>query len=590
MKNSIEAKRGHMPSATKIPAQAPLLESENTARIEDQPEIDEESPRMELQGENAVEMIHDQEEVKHEEPVESEDVPMIFTPSDFVDFQNDGISGTSPEPKAEFSYAVGKFLSIIKDIVFAHTVAFFWVKHESDELVLEGKITEGHSFASQRRFALGEDLASQIADTGQPKVLNQIPENAEMDMLHYYVAPEGVRSFVGVPVYYPKENGHTSPIGVLIADSKAEDAFGRETLALLGQFTKIISSLLRGSTEKYDLIIDAEFYKADRRFWAKAFADSSVSITINALMEETAKLIPWDALTVTLFDEGLKQWALANVRVRAHDRYVVAKQVIDFQKSVVGNAIRLNKIQQISDLSKTSGVRFLNDELSLGITWNGSFAAIPISTHAKCYGAVTMESRDRNVYTSRETSVVHHLASIAAAALELNEANEIIKEFVVVDDTTGVYQKKFFMQRLDEELQRAEDTGDDVALVLLSVASFADVRAQYGRNGADAALNRIASILRSSTRAYDVVGKCGQSLFGVVLVNTTANDAYLWAEKVRPAIASSVITLDQKTFSVTTTIGVCGATEGATTDELFANAGQVLEKAVEAGGNIVRVF
>jgi len=50
------------------------------------------------------------------------------------------------------------------------------------------------------------------------------------------------------------------------------------------------------------------------------------------------------------------------------------------------------------------------------------------------------------------------------------------------------------------------------------------------------------------------------------------------------------VTFEQKTFSVTVTVGICGATEGMSSDECVAHAIQVLEKAKEAGGNIVRVF
>jgi PleD family two-component response regulator len=73
-------------------------------------------------------------------------------------------------------------------------------------------------------------------------------------------------------------------------------------------------------------------------------------------------------------------------------------------------------------------------------------------------------------------------------------------------------------------------------------------------------------------------------------VKTTSNDAYLWAEKLRSAIASSVVSFEQKTFSVTVTVGICGAAEGMDPSECISNATQVLEKAKEAGGNIVRVF
>ena len=179
---------------------------------------------------------------------------------------------------------------------------------------------------------------------------------------------------------------------------------------------------------------------------------------------------------------------------------------------------------------------------------------------------------------------------MAGIALELHEANEIIKEFVIVDESTGTVSKKFLMQRLADELQRADDDGSDVSFLLFAISSLTDITGRYGKVGADAAIARVAAILRSSIRVYDVIGRFDQAMFGVILVKTPSQDAYLWAEKLRSAIGSSVVTFEQKTFSVSVTVGICGATEGMEAEECVSSAGQVLEKAKEDGGNIVRVF
>jgi len=75
-----------------------------------------------------------------------------------------------------------------------------------------------------------------------------------------------------------------------------------------------------------------------------------------------------------------------------------------------------------------------------------------------------------------------------------------------------------------------------------------------------------------------------------LLVNTSPNEAYVWAEKVRKNIASNVINIDQKSFSVTVSIGVCGTLSAMSDVELVEKAGHVLSKAIEAGGNVVRVY
>jgi len=532
----------------------------------------------------------DEKEVRFEAPAEEPRETIVYSPADFVDEEGDAADGSRQEPKAEFGLFLQKMLAVVKEVAFGNTVSFFWVNRESRQLVLESKLTESRSFSSTRKLSIGSDVVSRIALSGTPEILNGIAANAERDIVPYYTSLEEIRSFVGVPVFYPRRDGDQTPIAVLAVDSKADDAFGPETIALLAKFTKMLSAVLKSSTEKYDLMSESGVLKAEMRFRTKAFGESEVPVIANALAEEVSALVPWDALALVLFDSAQKQWVIANVRTRHNHRYVVAKQLLDFHSSIAGKAIRSNAVQNIDDLSKTSEPRFLINEASLGMARVGSFAAVPIASTNKCYGVLTLECREKNVYGEKEISSASLLTSVAGTALELHEANEIIREFVVVDEGTGTASKKYFLQRLSEELRRADDDGSDVSFLLFAVTSPGDIASRYGKAGSDAAVARVASVLRSSIRGYDLIGRFDQLMFGVLLVKTTSKEAYLWAEKLRSAIASSVVSFEQKTFSVAVTVGVCGAAEGMDAGECVANASQVLEKAKEAGGNIVRVF
>ena len=532
----------------------------------------------------------DEKEVRFEEPAQRPREAVVYSPSDFVDDQQAVLEGSQQEPKTEFNLLLQKILSVIKEVAFANSVSFFWVNREARQLVLESKLTDSPAFSTSRKIPVGNDIVSQIAMSGMPEILNQIAANAERDIVPYYTSLEEIKSFIGVPVFYPRGDGDMLPVAVLAVDSKADDAYGPETVTLLAKFTKMLSAVLKSSTEKYDLMNESGVLKTEMRFRAKAFGESEIPNIGNALAEEVSTLVPWDALALILFDSSQKQWVIANVRTRHNHRYVVAKQLLDFHSSITGKAIKNNAVQDISDLSKTSEPRFLLNEASLGMARVGSFAAIPIASANKCYGALTLECREKNAYGAKEISSVSLLTSVAGIAFELHEANDIIKEFVIIDESTGTASKKYFLERLSEELQRADDDGSDVSLLLFAVSSLSDIVSRYGKAGSDAAVARVAAILRSSIRSYDIIGRFDQSVFGVLLVKTTANDAYLWAEKLRSAIASSVVSFEQKTFSVTVTVGICGAAEGMDANQFISNATQVLEKAKEAGGNIVRVF
>jgi diguanylate cyclase (GGDEF)-like protein len=168
--------------------------------------------------------------------------------------------------------------------------------------------------------------------------------------------------------------------------------------------------------------------------------------------------------------------------------------------------------------------------------------------------------------------------------------NDLVKDFVIVDQLTGSFNKKHFMKKLEEEIQRAEDFGQELALVSLVIDNNQELVNRHGDEGFDSILNQIARIVRANIRSYDIVGRQDADGMGVLLINTTASEAYLWAEKVRKQIASHIITIGGRSFSVTLSAGVCGLSEGMHKDEMIAGTTRVLSQAIEDGGNLVRVL
>ena len=240
----------------------------------------------------------EEKKIRFEEPVQRTREAKVYSPSDFVDNDQSMMEGGQVEPKAEFNLLLQKMLSVIKEVVFANSVSFFWVNREARQLVLESKLTDSPSFSTSRKLPIGNDIVSQIAQSGTPEILNQIAANAERDIVPYYTSLEEIKSFIGVPVFYPRRDGDLLPVAVLAVDSKADDAYGPETIDLLAKFTKMLSAVLKSSTEKYDLMSESGVLKTEMRFRTKAFGESEISNIGNALAEEVSTLVPWDALTL----------------------------------------------------------------------------------------------------------------------------------------------------------------------------------------------------------------------------------------------------------------------------------------------------
>lgn len=498
-------------------------------------------------------------------------------------------SMSQAEPQSEFNNLLLKVLAIVKEVCFAHSVAFFWVKTETRQLIVEGKISDSDSFTQDRKLPLGLDVVSKIGLNGQPQVVNNILPETERDVLCYYKNLQDVKSFIGVPIYYSGDTTAQSPLAVLAVDSKAEDAYGDETFAILSHTSKLISSLLLSYTEKYDLFADVKLVEADRQLKKKISVQPSVTLIINSMAEELENIVSWDSISVVLFDEGQRAWSVASVRVRGNDRFVSPKQLIDFNGSIVGQSIKTNSVQTIN-LAQNSKSIFNESERFSEVLKQGTLVSIPFSSGGKCFGAVVVSNRKANSFSKKDISSIQSLATTIAPAFEIAELNMILGEHIAIDEQTGTLSKKYFSARLNEELYRATDREEDLSLVFVSVSNLTDIEHRYGAEGKDAALVHVARHLRASVRPYDVVGRFDSSTFAVILGDTIANDAFMWAEKLRTAIAGSIVSVDKRSFSLSVTIGISGAAAKMTGDELIKNVSHVLEQAKKAGGNIARVF
>jgi diguanylate cyclase (GGDEF)-like protein len=432
-----------------------------------------------------------------------------------------------------------------------------------------------------------QDLLSQVAMTGKPQVLGRMDPASGKDLLRYYENPDDVKSVLCVPVFFMSGSRDIQPVGVVIADSLVEDAFGGETLALMGRVTKLISGLVKSYTDKYDLLLDSELLSSIRRLQDRIKGEPSEQTVLAALVEETNRLANYDFLTVTMYDDDKHAWVLQKVVNKSGEQYLAPEAVIDIEQSVVGNSIRNNVVASVEDLTQDPMPRFCGDEF---MEHAGSFLTIPISSFNRCYGAFSIESRRVKNFSGSESETIYRLVENAATALEVLYLNDLIREHVVVDQLTGSLTRKHFLKKLEEEVQRAEDFNAELAFVSFAVDGMTGHHERYGTEGADTIVNEVARIIRSNIRVYDVLGRQGDDTLGVLLINMPASDGYLWAEKIRKMIASHVIMIGPSTLSVTVSAGVCGLTAGMQVDELVAGTTQVLGKAIEHGGNLVRIF
>ena len=455
---------------------------------------------------------------------------------------------------------------------------------------MEARVTDSSRFIASRRFALGHDLVSKVALTGKPELVTEVNELSEHELICYYDIPASVKSFAGVPVFFSNASGEQTvdqPVAVIAVDSLVVDAFGTETITLLGQFTKLISALIKSYTDKYDLLVESELLRSIKRIQECMKNNCTINSAMQTLAEETSKVMNWDFLSIVMFDDAQHCWTARKVINRSTESYIVTEQKIDFPESIVGQTIRNSGFSLIDNLETALSPRYYKGEK---LPVKGSFISVPVSSASRCYGALNIESRTVSNFSRQNIDVLYRLTEQIASALEILYMRDIIREYVIVDDLTGLLSKKFFMQKVGEELARADDNGTELTMLFVTVDKSKEIAQRFGQEGFERVMVTLSKVIRSSVRPYDLVGRHDDDRFGILLINTPANDAYLWAEKIRKNVSAHVMNLDGKNISATISAGLCGALEGMRKEELLGNTLTVLNSASEAGGNSVRVF
>lgn len=147
-----------------------------------------------------------------------------------------------------------------------------------------------------------------------------------------------------------------------------------------------------------------------------------------------------------------------------------------------------------------------------------------------------------------------------------------LKELALTDSLTGLYRRRYFEERLDDEIRRSRRYHADLSLIKLDVDEFKSLNTKYGRPAADKALKALAHIIRENTRSHDIACRLGGDEFCIAQPHAKVADAEVTAGRILELARKEVITFDRQPIEFSVSFIVV-----ALTDEI--NAGKLISKA-----------
>ena len=120
---------------------------------------------------------------------------------------------------------------------------------------------------------------------------------------------------------------------------------------------------------------------------------------------------------------------------------------------------------------------------------------------------------------------------------EIEMKNRELERVSITDGLTGLYNHRHIHSLLDEEFERADRTGERLAVAMFDLDRFKSVNDTYGHQAGDRVLEQLSAILCETAREIDRLGRYGGEEFMALLPETTIDDAEVFVERVRREVA-----------------------------------------------------
>ncbi len=480
----------------------------------------------------------------------------------------------------QFTFALEKILTVIKDAYSAHTAVFFWYNKKKEKLTIEKYISAAPNDIAKRKFDIEDDILSKIVQKGEPELLSDISPAAEKDVIRYYDNVPGIRSFVGVPLFF-----EGSLIAILAVDSKVGDQFGIETIYSLGRFVRVITMIIQIFEEKHSDSVSQQRLKGLLNLIGPETNFDTEESLLSALQNSINDLIEWDVFAFVYYKPIEQRFEVLKVINKTSLKYVGQGLQIDLTGTLVGKAILSGSAVKIDDTALDSYKRYSKAE---DLTFDGSFMAIPLVYGNQNFGVLCFESLKKNFYANSDVKFLNNSVNIISYIIYSHSSQTLIKSLIALDLETRALNFKSFREQLNADLYKANAVSAQGAIALIKIDEFLEQESLFDGDPFPKVLKVVAESIEEEMTPLNIFGRLSEKVFAVYFFKQEVKNVFIWAEKLRVKIARKPIAIVSKQNTYTVSIGIASTAGKLDVDEVISNAELALQKAVEKGGNAVR--
>ncbi len=217
----------------------------------------------------------------------------------------------------------------------------------------------------------------------------------------------------------------------------------------------------------------------------------------------------------------------------------------------------------------------------------GTLMSVPLTVKDKILGTLNVSKSTPDSFSERDFELFVNLANQAAIAID----NARLYRYAVTDEMTRLYNHRYFQQRLDEEIQRADRYENHVSLIILDVDHFKSFNDTYGHPEGDRVLKTVARLIEKNVREIDIPARYGGEEFVVICPEKSGEGSLIPAERIRTAIEGYDFRINGEHVPIKVSLGVCCYPDAASSKaDLIQKADAALYFSKENGRNRASLF
>jgi diguanylate cyclase (GGDEF)-like protein len=457
-----------------------------------------------------------------------------------------------------------RILAIAHDYFHLRNVAILLLDQQSQELYVRSQIgwDEGQD---KIRWKVGQGITGTAANKKQPVYAPDVSKDPR-----YICSAKSTQSELAIPLMVRDE-----VVGVLDCQTDRVNHFDPETIDLLTLFSTQASMALQ----------NARLYSLEQQRARQLQA-------INAIAQQTTAVLELEDLlgkVCGLIQEAFRVSHVSLLLREDHDLVLRAHHGRLTPRIAVGGRFSATSEPWSTILADNCTMQY---DLT-GIPADKKFFAesasrlcIPLISFGQTLGILGLDSEKSDAFRDGDEQSLESVADICATAIQNAHYVERVKQLAYLDGLTGIFNRRFFELRINEEIERARRYGSGMAVIMADIDQFKRLNDEFGHLLGDEVLRQVSSLFHQQVRKMDVVCRYGGVEFAILLAQVSAEEALAVAGKLRKTVAGWQFPGVPRTITISAGTAVFPE-HGGTRDELVRSADTALYCAKQAGRNQV---